>query len=69
MKRTLALFILSALYLLRFDFWLWRSPDLILGIPAGLLYHFVFCILVALVLATLLRFLWPLDLPAADTDL
>ena len=58
MSRWLLLAILVLLYLLRFDFWLWHSPDLVLGLPVGLLYHVTYCLLVATVFALLVRRLW-----------
>ena len=52
-----ALFVLSlvVLYLLHFDFWFWHRSDLVRGVPIGLLYHFVYCFVVAAALAWLLR--------------
>lgn len=55
MKRALILLCLVTLYLLHFDFWLWQRPDVVFGLPVGLLYHFVYCFVVAAVLAWLLR--------------
>lgn len=51
MKRRLAFLALLVLYLLHFDFWLWERSDLVLGLPIGLLYHFVYCLLVTAVLS------------------
>ena len=46
---------IALLYLLRFDFWDWHSPELVLGLPIGLVYHVSFCFVVAIVLALYLR--------------
>lgn len=55
MNPALVLVVLFALYLLHFDFWLWQRPDRVLGLPVGLLYHFIYCFVVSLVLAVLMR--------------
>ena len=57
MKRALVLVCLVTHPPLHFDFWLWQRPDVVLGLPVGLLYHFVYCFVVAAVLAWLLRVL------------
>ena len=58
MKRSLVLLVILALYLLHYDFWLWRRPDMVLGLPVGLIYHFSYCFAVSFVLALLVRFAW-----------
>jgi hypothetical protein len=50
---------LGAAFLLRHDLWLWDSPRLMLGLPIGLTYHVLFCLVVAALLALLVRFAWP----------
>ncbi len=50
---------LVALFLLRYDFWLWNDTRLVLGLPVGLLYHVVFCLVTSLVLAMLVKWAWP----------
>lgn len=56
MKRSSIFLVLLSLYLLHFDFWLWQRPDVVLGLPVGLLYHFLYCFVVAIALALLIRF-------------
>lgn len=58
MKRSLVLLVLLTLYLLHYDFWLWQRPQVVLGLPVGLLYHFLYCLAVSIVLALLIRFAW-----------
>ena len=36
--------LLVLLFLLHNDFWLWETPQLVLGMPVGLLYHIGFCL-------------------------
>ena len=59
MKRPLIFLVLLSLYLLHFDFWLWQRPEVVLGLPVGLLYHFVYCLVVSVSLAMLIRFVSP----------
>ena len=59
MKRPLIFLVILALYFLHFDFWLWQRPDIVLGLPVGLLYHFVYCFVVSISLAILIRFISP----------
>jgi hypothetical protein len=50
---------LIVLYLLHNDVWLWGNPTIVLGLPVGLLYHAVYCLVVAALMAMLVRFAWP----------
>jgi hypothetical protein len=50
---------LAALYLLHNDIWFWREPRLVLGLPAGLLYHALYCVAAAALAALAVRFAWP----------
>ena len=43
------------LLLLHNDFWFWETPQLILGLPIGLLYHIGFCLVVTLLMAVFVR--------------
>ena len=52
--RLIALALL-ALFLLHNDFWWWNDARLVLGLPIGLAYHFVFCIVTAAVMALAAR--------------
>ncbi len=55
MNRALVAAILIALYILHFDFWFWHRPQVLLGLPVGLLYHVGYCVVVAITLAALTR--------------
>ncbi len=55
---------LILLYLLHNDLWLWRDDSLVLGLPAGLTYHLLYCLATALLMAALVRWAWPADLEA-----
>ncbi len=46
-------------FVLHNDLWLWDDPRLIGGMPVGLVYHLVFCLVVALLMWGLVRFAWP----------
>ncbi|HJO38230.1 MAG TPA: hypothetical protein QF650_06440 [Vicinamibacterales bacterium] len=43
--------VLVVLFLAHNDLWYWRDARLVLGLPVGLLYHVVYCLVVAVVLA------------------
>lgn len=49
---------LLLLFLLHNDFWFWETPQLMLGLPIGLLYHIVYCLTITLIMATLVKYLW-----------
>jgi hypothetical protein len=46
-------------YLLHNDVWLWGSSKIVLGLPVSLLYHVVYCLAVAGLMAVVVRFAWP----------
>jgi hypothetical protein len=46
--------VLALLYLLHFDFWLWRRPEIVLGLPIELWYQLAYCVLVVVALVALL---------------
>ena len=50
--------LLVLLFILHNDFWLWGTPQLVLGLPVGLLYHIVFCLAASLLMAFLVKFVW-----------
>lgn len=50
--------LLVLLFILHNDFWLWGTPQLILGLPVGLLYHIVFCFAASLLMFFLVKFVW-----------
>ena len=41
-------------YLLHNDLWLWNDPRLVLGLPAGLVYHLAYCLAAAALMGLLL---------------
>ena len=50
--------LLVLLFILHNDFWLWGTPQLVLGLPVGLLYHIVFCLAASLLMTFLVKFVW-----------
>lgn len=50
---------LALLVALHHDFWLWTEPRLVLGLPAGLLYHALYCVAAAALMALAVRRAWP----------
>ena len=58
---------LALLYLLHNDLWLWSDSRRVLGLPVGLTYHLLFCLVSALLLGLLVHYAWPSDLePGTD---
>jgi hypothetical protein len=53
---------LVLLFVLHNDWWFWNDGRLILGLPVGLLYHLVFMLVTAAVMALIVTFAWPDDL-------
>jgi hypothetical protein len=56
-RRTKWLFycLLVLLFLLHNDFWFWKTPQLVLGMPVGLLYHIGFCLAVTLLMVIFVK--------------
>jgi len=50
---------LIVVYLLHNDIWLWGDSTVVLGLPVSLLYHVVYGLVVAVLMAMLVRFAWP----------
>ena len=50
--------LLVVLFILHNDFWFWETPQLVLGLPVGLLYHIVFCLAASLLMFSLVKFVW-----------
>ena len=50
---------IAVAFVLRHDLWLWSSSSTLLGLPVGLTYHVLFCLVVSLLMALLVRFAWP----------
>ena len=59
---------LIVLYLLHKDFWFWRNPMLILGLPVGLVYHIEFCVVVTVLMALLAKYAWPSHLEIEEEE-
>ena len=57
--RQLLYVALAAAFVLRHDLWLWSSPATLFGLPVGLTYHVLFCLVVSLLMALLVRYAWP----------
>lgn len=54
---------------LHHDIWLWKSRDLVFGfLPAGLAYHAGFSLVAMLVMALLVKFLWPSHLEIDESE-
>ena len=47
--------LLVLLFLLHNDFWFWETPQLVLGLPVGLLYHIGFCLVAVLLMAAFVK--------------
>jgi hypothetical protein len=57
---------LLALLVLHHDAWLWDAPRLVLGLPAHLLYHVGYCVVVAAWMAFVIGVAWPHDLDGGN---
>jgi hypothetical protein len=72
MKKTLVYLAVPALYALHQDMWWWfkdeqflgmRVGDMrFLGMPIGLAYHVIYCVLASILMASLVRLAWPAHL-------
>ena len=63
--------LIMVVYVLHQDFWNWKSTEpLIFGfLPIGLAYHAGYSILAAIMMAILVKFVWPSHLEsAAESD-
>ena len=49
------------------DFWGWHDRGFVLGLPSGMTYHLVYCLLAAVLMALLVRFAWPRDLAGDES--
>ena len=68
MKSGRVLLVLAFLYALHYDFWLWQRPEIVMGLPIELWYQLTYCVLVALILALLLRQSWFQDQDIGSPD-
>jgi len=46
---------MGILYVLHSDWWFWHNPQLIFGLPVGLFYHLLLCMVSGLLLFTLVH--------------
>jgi hypothetical protein len=67
MKRFLYI-ALILLFILHNDLWFWSDTRLIFGVPIGLLYHIVFCIVATLLMTALTRYAWPEGLEVSSKE-
>ena len=67
-RRIVVGVLLVALFVLHQDGWLWDDARLVLGLPIGLAYHVVFCLVATLVLTIAVRWSWPREASAADAE-
>jgi hypothetical protein len=51
--------IMAVLLILHNDFWLWQESGRLLGMPVGLTYHVLYCLVTLMALAFLVRVAWP----------
>ena len=66
--RRLLYVALFVLYLLHNDLWFWDDPQLLFGLPIGLLYHIGFCVVATGLMILLVNYAWPSDLePEEDS--
>lgn len=47
--------LLVLLFLLHNDFWFWKTPQLVLGVPVGLLYHIGYCLVAMLLMVAFVK--------------
>lgn len=50
--------LLVVLLILHNDYWLWKTPDIVLGLPIGLLYHVIYCVAASLLMFFLVKYAW-----------
>ena len=55
---------IALFYLLHNDLWLWHDSSLVLGLPAGLVYHLAYCLAAAALMGLLLLLDPPPEPPA-----
>ena len=60
--------VLLILLILFFNFWMWDTDTLILGLPINLLYHIGLCVLTSLSMLVIVRLAWPHHLDEEDVE-
>ena len=61
MKTTLSRILyvlLVVLFILHNDYWFWQTPQMVLGLPIGILYHILYCIVASLLMFSLVKYTW-----------
>ena len=58
-KKYFLYLLLVPLLALHEDFWTRNDASLVLGLPAGMFYHVVYCLATAAVMAVLVKWAWP----------
>ena len=61
MKTTLRWILYSLLVvviILHNDFWFWQTPQIVFGLPVGLLYHILYCLAASLLMISLVKYAW-----------
>ena len=53
--RSLLYGLLVLRFLLHNDFWFWKTPQLVLGMPVGLLYHIGYCLVATWLMAAFVK--------------
>lgn len=66
--RTAVYLLLLVFFLLRYDLWAFDDAHFVLGLPLGLTYHLLYCLLSIGVLGLLVRFAWPSELEEAVAE-
>jgi hypothetical protein len=63
MKKAFVYLAVPVLYALHQDVWWWTDKDTrFLGMPIGLAYHVIYCVLASILMASLVRLAWPAHL-------
>lgn len=56
--RWILYLLLMVLFILHNDFWFWRTSQIVLGLPVGLLYHILFCFAASGLMYSLVKLVW-----------
>lgn len=59
MVKSLVWVLMALLIVGHYDFWLWNDARRFLGLPIGLSYHVLSCLVASLVLSQVVRYAWP----------
>lgn len=57
---------LIVLFALHNDLWLWNDASIVMGLPIGLFYHIIYCLVAALLMYALVKFAWPSHLETEE---